>query len=181
MRRLIMISGLMALALVAAACRGGDDDSAATTIADADAAGVTTTVIVTPTGDGSGDGEETGDGQEPATTTTATTQVVSGTPTYEVAEVLESDEGDTLIVVVEPGSYTEVELSNLVFDIVDRFQPLGAVVVDDPEAVPLVMAEELSEEDQAFLDGHTFLRITDGVEVTFSGPYEDIAGITVGS
>jgi hypothetical protein len=179
MRRLVMMSVLMVLALVATACRGGDDDSATTTVADTAAAGETTTLIVTPSG-GSDDGGESQDGGE-STTTTATTQVVSGTPTYEVAQVLEDDQGDTLIVVVEPGSYTEVELANLVFDIVDRFQPLGAVVVDDPEAVPLVTAEELSDEEQTFLDSHTFLRITDGIEVTFSGPYEDVAGITVGS
>jgi len=175
MQRHATVAALLALALVASACRGGDDDAATTTTADPD---VTTSILVTPSEETSGTvaGSESGD-----TSTTSTTQVIGGTPTYEVAQRTEGDLGDELIVVVEPGSYTEVELQNLVFDIVDRFQPLSAVVVDDPAAVALLSADTLSAEDEDFLAGHTFFSLTDGVDVTFSGPYSQIADLTIGS
>jgi hypothetical protein len=172
MRRIAAIAILMALALVASSCRRGDDESSTTTTAPA----ATTSLVVTTTTPG--DSTVPG-GDDGSTTTTA--EVVGGTPTYQVVERSDGEHGDELVVLVEPGSYTEVELQNLVYDIVDRFQPVRAIVVDDAAAVVLAGAEELSEEDAEFLAGHTFFVLTDGVDVTFSGPYSQIADLTVGS
>ena len=181
MRRIIVISLLMALALVASACRrGGGDDAITTSTAQA---GAGTSLLVTTTIERSGASSDgpADSNADPAAVTTSTTQVVAGMPTYQVADRIEEAAGDRLVVVVEPGAYTEVELQNLVFDIVDRFQPVAAVVVDDPAAVALVSADELSDADQEFLARHTFLTISDGIEVKFSGPYADVADLTIGS
>lgn len=174
MRRLAIIAMLMALALVASACRRGDDEASTTTTTAA--GGVTTSLLVTTTQSGA---MTPPGGEDDAATTT--TVVVGGTPTYQVASTTEADDGDELVVLVEPGSYTEVELQNLVFDIVDRFKPVRAIVVDDAAAIPLLAAEELSAEDADFLASHTFFTLSDGVDVTFSGPYSQIADLTVGS
>ena len=85
------------------------------------------------------------------------------------------------MLVVEPGSYTSVELENLVYDIVERFSPTTAIVVDDRAFADLAIQDERTEEEQAGVDAHTFLRIEKGVEVTFYGPYADFPGITIGS
>jgi len=181
-RRIIVISLLMALALVASACRRGWGDNAITTTATAQA-GAATSLLVTTTIERSGASSDdpAGSNADPAAVTTSTTQVVAGMPTYQVADRIEEAAGDRLVVVVEPGAYTEVELQNLVFDIVDRFQPVAAVVVDDPAAVALVSADDLSDADREFLERHTFLTISDGIEVRFSGPYADVADLTIGS
>ncbi len=176
MRRVVAVNLLLALALIGSACSRGEEDASVTTSKPAGVA--TTAVLVSPTAN-SDQPSDSGDGQ--AATTTSTTQLVDGTPTYEVVDRVEGDAGDELVVVVDPGTYTEVELQNLVFDIVDRFQPLTVVVVDDPAAAVLASADDLSEEDVALLASRTFLTISDGVEVTFSGPYAGIADLTIGS
>jgi hypothetical protein len=190
---MVLISLLAALALVGAACDNGEETpgttlaSTATTAAAApagsDAPGGAD--AASPTGDDADSGPEdaaddAADGDEAATTTTDP-DVVAGLPSYEVVERVEADRGEEIVVVVEPGTYTNVELQNLVFDIVDRFAPLTAVVVDDPAAAELVFAEDRSPEDEAFLEEHMFLELVDGVEVTFRGPYSDLKGLVVGS
>ena len=114
-------------------------------------------------------------------TTVPTTTVVSGLPTYEVVHRLIEGDRETLVIVVEPGAYSGVELENLVFDVVERFSPSVAIVVDDRAAADLAILDERTEDEQRQLDSHTFLRIENGVEVTFYGPYADIPGLTVGS
>lgn len=176
MRRVVAVNLLLGLALIGSACSRGEEDASVTTSAPVVA---TTAVLVSPTTNAD-QPSDSGESQA-AATTTSTTQLVGGTPSYEVVDRVEGDAGDALVVVVEPGTYTEVELQNLVFDIVDRFKPLTVVVVDDPAAAALASADDLSDEDIALLASRTFLTISDGVEVTFSGPYAGIADLTIGS
>ncbi len=102
-------------------------------------------------------------------------------PPYEVRHRMIEDSGETLVVLVEPGSYSNVELENLVYDIVEQHSPRGAVVVDDSAAADLAILDERTAEQQDSLDSRTLLRIDNGVEVTFHGPYADFPGLTVGS
>lgn len=102
-------------------------------------------------------------------------------PPYEVRHRMIEDSGETLVVLVEPGSYSNVELENLVYDIVEKHSPRGAVVVDDSAAADLAILDERTVEQQDSLDSRTLLRIDNGVEVTFHGPYADFPGLTVGS
>lgn len=178
MRRVVFAGIVGMLALVAAACNRGEDtpgttlpDPASTTVTSAAAAPATPATTAAPAATPAA----TDESAEEAGVT------VDGMPTYEVVQRVELPDGEELVIVVEPGDYTAVELQNLVFDIVDRFQPVAAIVVDDPEVVPLALAEELSPEEQEMLEDHTFLELVNGVEVTFRGPYSDLAGLVVGS
>ena len=87
----------------------------------------------------------------------------------------------TLVILVEPGAYTTVQLENLVYDVVDTYSPNTAIVVDDRSAADLAIKDDLTPEEQSTLDARTFLRIENGVDVTFHGPYADAGGMTVGS
>ena len=184
MRRTALVAGLLAVALIAAACDRGEDTPGTTTLP-----GATSSAASVAAADPASEPASSGTSEASADAAAGTSDdpdedsgtTVDGMPSYEVVERVESDDGDELVVVVEPGTYTNVELQNLVFDIVDRFQPLTAVVVDDPDAAALVLAEDRSDEDQTFLDEHTFLELVDGVDVTFRGPYSDLAGLVIGS
>lgn len=190
MRPVALIGLLLGAVILLVACNRGGEDSPETTVAPATSA-ATTTTVATDAGDSGGDTAVASDSAEPdpeaasqeaeETPTVATTGAVSGMPSYEVVHRLIEDDRETLIVVVEPGTYSNVELENLVYDIVERFTPSAVMVVDDREVADLAVLEERTDEEQERLDAHTFLRIEKGVEVTFYGPYADFPGLTVGS
>lgn len=179
---------LVAVLLLLAGCTRDEDEASQTTTPPATAAAVTTESVPGPeevTGtSGSADTTSTA-ATSPAgpddSTTVATTTVVSGLPSYEVVHRLIEDDRETLVIVVEPGTYSDVELENLVYDVVERFSPSVAIVVDDRSVADLAILDERTEDEQSQLDSHTFLRIENGVEVTFYGPYADFPGLTVGS
>lgn len=154
--------------MVVTACNRGDESVETTSTPTSSAATTAASVATTTT-------EATLE-----STVATTTAVVIGMPSYEVFDAAGADD-ESLIVVVEPGSYTNVELENLVFDIVDRFAPATAIVVDMQEAADLLLLDELDAAQQSFLAEHTLLQIEDGVEVTFLGPYSDLPALTVGS
>ena len=122
----------------------------------------------------------TEDGDDSSTILTTTT-VAAGLPTYEVIHRVIEDGRETLVIVVEPGTYSNVQLENLVYDVVEQFSPSVAIVVDDRAVADLAILDERTEDEQLQLDSHTFLRIENGVEVTFFGPYASFPGLTVGS
>lgn len=176
------LAAAVALLLAVTACNRGGDEAETTTSAP------TTTVATAVTAEEAPETEVTavnegpapagGDGTSAAATTAppaeGSGQVII--PPYRVVS-----EGEPLVAVVEPGSYSAVALENLVYDIVENHSPSAAIVVDDPSAAELAMAEELDEVQQSQLRARTLLRIESGVEVTFYGPYADLPGITVGS
>lgn len=186
MRVARIVGALVAVSLAVAGCNRNDGEPAQTSAPPA-------TISVATTAPTSGTEHETippdttvadrddGSGGTEASTTVATTTVVSGLPTYEVVHRLIEDDHETLVIVVEPGAYSDVELENLVYDVVERFSPNVAIVVDDPAVADLAILDRRTEDEQEQLDAHTFLRIENGVEVTFHGPYADFPGLTVGS
>ena len=190
MRPAALIGLFLAAVLLLASCNRDGQEAPETTVTSA-AGTATTSEAVADAGDSNGDTTLASASTEPdpgaapedveETTTVASTAAVSGLPSYDVVHRLIEDNRETLVVVVEPGTYSNVELENLVYDIVERFTPSAAIVVDDRDAADLAVLEERTEEQQADLDAHTFLRIERGVEVTFYGPYADFPGLTVGS
>lgn len=187
--RFARIAGaLVAISLVVAGCNRDEDGASQTTVPPATGAVATTETTAGPeeVTDATGSAGTTSSGATTSAgpddpTTVATTTVVSGLPTYEVIHRLIEDDRETLVIVVEPGTYSDVELENLVYDVVERFSPSVAIVVDDRAAADLALLDERTEDEQRQLDTHTFLRIENGVEVTFYGPYADFPGLTVGS
>ena len=190
MRPVVLIGLFLAATVLLAACSRDAEESPETTVAPAATTATTSEAVA----DAGGSADDTTVASEPAqqdadaapeesaeTTTVATVEVVAGLPSYEVVHRMIEDDRETVVVVVEPGTYSNVQLENLVYDIVERFTPSAAIVVDDRDVADLAVLEERTDEQQARLDGHTFLRIEGGVEVTFYGPYADFPGLTVGS
>ena len=99
-------------------------------------------------------------------------------PVYELHRWIETGRIVTLIVVVWPGSYSNADLENLAYYIVEGYGPREALVVDDPAAAELAKLAERTDEQQAELDSHALLSIDNGVEVTFHGPYADFSELT---
>lgn len=182
--RSVRLIGLLTLAvLLGAACNRGVQEAPATlpsfpsTEAAADSGEVPPTTGAAASSSTTAAPDESVEPDE----TSSTAAADGGLPDYEVIHRLIKDGRETLVVVVEPGSYSSVRLENLVYDIVERYSPSGAIVVDDRGAADLAILEERTEEQQNALDSRLFLRIENGVEVTFYGPYADFPGLTVGS
>ena len=178
----------IAVVLVLGAC-GGDDSTSATTSAPTEASPTTSTTVTEMTetsADTSGpevsvaEGANVPEAEEDVQEGSDTT-LPPAIPPYEVIHRLIVDDRTTLVLLVEPGAYSTVQLENLVYDVVDTYSPNTAIVVDDRNAADLAIMDELTTEEQAVLDARTFLRIENGVEVTFHGPYADAGGMTVGS
>lgn len=174
--------------LVLAGC-GRDDSTSATTSAPTEAAPTTSITVAEVEGAGADDSgaqmpDEPGtlpsDGESSAQTEPEA-DLPPPIPPYEIVHRLIVDDRTTLVILVEPGAYSTVQLENLVYDVVDTHSPNTAVVVDDRSAADLAIMEDLTAEEQSTLDARTFLRIENGVDVTFHGPYADAGGMTVGS
>ena len=173
---------LAAAALAFPACSRGGGGAADPTLppVETGAAAVSTAAAVTVAA-----AAAAGSAPETAASSTSSTAAVTppgpAVPPYEVRHRMIEDGREALVVLVEPGSYSNVELENLVYDIVEKHSPRGAVVVDDSAAADLAVLDERTAEQQDSLDSRTLLRIDNGVEVTFHGPYADFPGLTVGS
>jgi hypothetical protein len=160
MRRSIIL--ILALALVVAACSRGDD-AELTTTTDSSVLQTTSTTV-------------SGNGTDDETTTT-----VAGTepPEYEIIAG-NTGEGE-YVVLIDPGSYTEQDLRNLMEGIVDEYAPVTAHLIDSEDARELVLLDQVTEAEQAILDAHYFARIVDGTTLEFLGPYSDLDSVYIGS
>ena len=87
---------------------------------------------------------------------------------FTIAEV-DGDQGRVSIVEAGEGGTT----NSVPLKFFERF--------DTVEAADLLVLEETTAEQQRFLDEHTLMRISNGIEVTFLGPYADIPALTIGS
>lgn len=181
--RSVRLVGLLTLAaLLGAACNRGVQEAPVTVPAvTSTAAAVDSGEVPSTTGAAAPSSTAAAPDESVEPDTSSTAAADGGLPAYEVIHRLIEDGRETLVVVVEPGAYSSVRLENLVYDIVERYSPSGAIVVDDRAAADLAILEERTEEQQNALDSRLFLRIENGVEVTFYGPYADFPGLTVGS
>jgi hypothetical protein len=159
MRRLLILA--FALALVGAACNRGDDAELTTT---------TTTSSQTTSTTAAGNGT---DGE------TTTTGGAAEPPAYDIIA------GDTgageYVVLIDPGTYTEQDIRNIMEGVVDEYAPVTVHLIDSEDAGGLVLKDELTEAEQAILDAHYFARVVDGTTLEFLGPYADIDPIHIGS
>ena len=160
---------LFGLALIAAAC----SDSSDTTT-------TTTALVVTST-------TEATEGTAPGGSAQATTVPVGTTttsPEFSLPDftIVERTDDNVLVVAVPPGTYTDLDLQNLVNEIVERFAPVnGMHIVDDPEIADLVLAESVSTAQQEQLDDNYFLRLEEGFRMVFLGPFAGVEDVIIGS
>ena len=99
---------------------------------------------------------------------------------YDIRHREPSDSGDRLVVLIEPGDYTEIDLSNLVLDIVEENEPVDQLdVVDSQGALHAVIRnpDGLTRQQTR----HYVLRLENGNRVVFLGPYSDLGSFIIGS
>ncbi len=105
-------------------------------------------------------------------------------PDYSIEARRAGDIGDTVVVLLQPGTYSDLDLENVVADVVQRFAPIATVhVVDDQEAVALVLEapSDLIGEEAESLDAHYFARLEEGFRIVFQGPFEALPEVILGS
>lgn len=162
---------LIAAALVAASCTSSNEPASTT------ASSTTTTTTTTTT--------------TMATTTTSSTTTTSlpgeaTFPEYSIAHREYSPEtGDTVILLLDPASYTslsDLDLYEVIADAVDRFPPIfEAHVVDSQDAVSALLVEERDEDQKKTLELHYLVRLEDGFRVVYVGPFEGSDDQVLGS
>lgn len=163
MRRYAIL--VLTFALLVVACNKGDDAELTTTTTGA-APEVTTTTAVTTTSGGTDD-------------ETTTSAGASEVPLYDI--IAGGAGSDDYVVLVEPGTYTEQDLRNIMEDIVDEFAPVSAHLIDSEDVRELVLKDELTDDEQALLDAHYFARVVEGTTLEYLGPYGDLDPVRIGS
>jgi hypothetical protein len=157
-RRLIP---LLAFGLLLAACSKGAEPVLTTTTLPA----TTTTAASTTT---------------PSTTSTtpeATTTTAGSLPGY---TVVAGGAGGALVLLLDPGNYSDIDIRNVVDDALERYGPSDLYVVDSQEAADLVLVENPTAEEQKVLDAHEFAKVV-GDQLEFLGPYASSGTVSIGS
>jgi hypothetical protein len=122
----------------------------------------------------------------PVPSPASTTILVAG-PSYRIVDRLEGDDGDIVVVLLDPSTYdalTDIDLQNVVEDIVEHFPPvLTMYVVDAPDAADVVLQESdaPTEEGQAILGDHYLVRLEDGFRLVYQGPFSSTRSVIIGS
>jgi hypothetical protein len=130
---------------------------------------VTTTPVTAPVDD------------TPSTTSVATPTTGLGFSFPEFT-IVERTDDDVLVVAIPAGTYTDIDLHNLVGEMVERFPPVnGLHIIDDVAVTQLVLADSVSAEEQALLDLHYFLRFEDGFRMVYLGPFAEVGEVIFGS
>lgn len=173
--RLISLAAL--LALFAVACDGDDaelttDSTIITGTTDTQAPGDTTTTTA-----GSDDGSE--DPVSPSTT-------LVGQPVteYDVVHEIPNEDGVARHIVIPNGAYTDVDLQNFVFDLLEADQDLYGIEIFDDEAAAeafLTPEPERTEEEAELLDRHHFVSVTGRARLDYRGPFSEFPGGAIGS
>ena len=117
--------------------------------------------------------------------TTVTAQDGSFLPVYEIVRRVAGDSGDTVVVLLDPASYTslsDIDLANVVNDVYDRFPPVyEAHIVDSSSAADLALEDAPSAADLAVLDQHYLVRLEEGFRIVFTGPFSQFPVLFIAS
>lgn len=159
MRRLIP---LLALAMILAACSKTTEPDLTTTTTTATPTTTATTAPTTTTTTESSGGPSTTSGSLPGYS------VVAGSA------------GGVLVVLLDPGNYSDIDIRNVVDDAIERFTPSELHIVDSQEAADLVLVEDPTDDQQKVLDAHQFARVM-GDLLEFLGPYASSGSVSIGS
>jgi len=109
--------------------------------------------------------------------TEATTTTAGSLPSY---SIVAGGSSAALVLLVEPGTYSDIDLRNVVDDAIGRFGPSDLYIVDSQDAADLVLVEHPTAEQQRILDEHEFVRVI-GDQLEFLGPYESSGTVSIGS
>lgn len=139
----------------------------------------------------------TGGTNAPATTTTTAgeegaSDTTSPPPTlvgqavtdFEVVARFPNDDGEERHYVIPNGAYTDVDLENFVFDLLESDPDLyGAEIFDDAAAAEAFQVEpaDRSEEETELLERHHFVTLIGRDRIEFNGPFSEFPGGAIGS
>lgn len=169
--RMRLLVGISALTLLVAACDSGD---AELTPGSTLITGGESTASTSTTSPGS-------DVTTPAPSTTLVGQTVDG---FEVVNTIPNDNGVTQHIVIPNGAYTDVDLQNFLFDLLDSNPDLyGAEIFDSADAATafVVPEESRSDEQKDLIDRHHFMTLIGRDSYVFNGPFADFPGGAIGS
>ena len=120
--------------------------------------------------------------------TTTTTRPLSTLtpPEYAIVDRSETDApGDTVVVLLDPESYTsltDIDLYDIIAEVVDLFPPISEVhIVDDAGAVNTVANAEAAPEDIVLIEENYLARLDNGVKITYLGPFAASGTAILGS
>lgn len=170
--RWIVIFLVLALAFVA--CSGDDPElSSDSTIV----TGGTNAPATTTTSAGEDGGETNGDSPP-------TTLVGEAVSEFEVVARFPNDNGEERHYVIPNGAYTDVDLENFVFDLLEGDPELyGAEIFDDAAAAEAFQVDpaDRSEEENELLERHHFVTVIGRDSIEFKGPFSEFSGGAIGS
>ncbi len=162
-RRLVPV---VALLLAAAACTSDPEEAGTTTLLTLPDTGAATTTTPPSTVPDATSG------------TTAPPEPVS--IDYQVRHKSPAEGGDRLVVLIDPGTYSDIDLENLIIDIMEENpDALDVDVIDSVDVLDAVVADPdgLTEQDAI----HYLVRLVGGRTIQFLGPYEEFGQVAVGS
>lgn len=168
MQRALLPLLFLSLALLLGGCNRGGQVAGTTTTSEPEAAAITTTTTTTTAG------EDDGEASSPTT--------VPSRPEYTIYSRMPGDSGDTVVVILEPGDYTDVQIENVIRDVVETFAPIKeAHLVDSQEAADAVLVDEPTAEQEAILEEHYLARLEEGARLVYLGPYAEHGSKILGS
>lgn len=163
------------VALVGVACNG--DDAELTT---------ESTVITGATDQPSDEATTTTttSGDDGDTASPSTTLVGEPVSEYEVVHEIPNENGVAQHIVIPDGAYTDVDLQNFVFDLLEANPDLHGVEIFRDEAAAeafLTPEAERTEEETELLEQHHFVTVTGRARIDFRGPFSEFPGGAIGS
>jgi hypothetical protein len=117
-------------------------------------------------------------------TVTSTTLRGETVASFEVRARISTDDGEILYILIPEGAYTDVDLENFVFDLIESDEsPWGAEVFDDEAAIQAfaIPEEQRTEEQQQSLDEHHFVSLIEGDTISFRGPFSEFGEYVLSS
>jgi hypothetical protein len=174
MRRIVF---LMVLVAVVAACDSSEEAVELTT--------TTSTTIQVASGTSESDDPVTTTTLSAEESTTTSTQAGQSVEDHQVVIRTDGPDGDLLWVLIDQGDYTSVDLENFAFDLLDESETAvwEIHVFDDEDALTAgrIDPEDRTADEQTLVDDHYLLSITEGVVLTYQGPYSAFGGAVFGS
>lgn len=164
------------LLLVVVACDGDDAELTTDSTIITGATGTQASADSTTTTAGSKNGNE---GTSPSTTL-----VGQAVTEYEVVHEIPNENGVARHIVIPNGAYTDVDLQNFVFDLLEGNPDLyGIEVFDDAAAAEafLTPKADRTEEEKELLERHHFVSVTGRARIDYRGPFSEFPGGAIGS
>ncbi len=170
------ITLITVLVFVVVACDSGDAElSSSSTIVSGGTQSTMAPGTTTAGDSGSGGGDGSG---------TPTTLVGEAVTKYDVVKEIPNDNGVEHYIVIPQGAYTDVDLENFVYDLVDGNSDLyGAEIFNDSDAADAfeVPAADRTDEQKALLAAHHLVTLTGRSRIDYRGPFADFPGGAIGS